>query len=144
FLWQLVPPRLVRTMPGWLPFVLMIATVVLRVVVAFLLGPVVERVLFYDDFRAWVDSRVGTRRLGGTPGWIILLTPLFGVALVIGYSLCLRDRLGLYDGRRRIRRELGVADLLRFVASGVGAVVLSWLVEAGLSAVGLVRRGTLS
>ena len=143
FLWQLVPPRLVRTLPGWLPFVLMIATVVLMVVVAFLLGPVVERVLFYGDFRAWVDSRVGTGRLGGTPGWIILLTPLFGVALVIGFNLGLRHRLGLYDGRRRTRTQLAVADLLRFVATGVAAVGLAALVGAGLSAVGLDLRGTL-
>jgi phosphate transport system permease protein len=141
FVWQLLPPRLAQGVPTWLPFTLMLGAVLLMVTVAFLLGPVMERLLFYGDFRAWVDSRVGTGRLGATPGWILLLTPLAAVALVMGFNFGLRHRIPLFDGRRRSRIQLAVADLVRFLATGLMAIALAALMGAALSAVGLDLRG---
>lgn len=143
FLWQLVPPRLAQGLPTWLPFVLMMLGVVLMVCVAFLLGPVVERLMFYGDFRAWVDSRLGTGALGATPGWILLLTPLNAVALVLGFNLWLRHHIPLFDGRRRSRMQLAIADLVRFGVTAVLAVLMAAMVGAALSLVGLDLRGRI-
>ena len=141
FIWQLLPPRTAQGAPVWLPFALMMLAVILMGMLAFVLGPFVERVLFYGDFRAWVDSRVGTGLLGAMPGWILILTPLVAVALVLSFNLWLRHRLPLFDGRRRTRMQLAIADLGRFAITAVLSVALAVLLGALASAIGLDLRG---
>ncbi len=166
FLWQLVPPRVAQGIPSWLTFAMMLAAVVLMVLLSFGLGPVLERALFYGDFRAWLDQRVGRGtpsfselaavasehglgRMSGmilghaTPGWMLLLTPVCAVALVLFFNLQLRHRLAIFDGRRRTRGQLAVADLVRFAMIGVLSVSLAALLGAMLNLAGFDLRGNI-
>lgn len=70
-LWQLLPRRFATRHDRWrIVFVLVAIAIGAWLSIAF--GPVLERVLFAGDMRAWLDGQVGT----GTGGWMLLLFPL--------------------------------------------------------------------
>ena len=130
----------------FMPFVVMGTLVIAGVLIGLSAGPLFADVLFGGDLRAWLrgapEGWVASlwAPLQALPGWVLLLTPLFAVALVIAFNLYLRQRLGLFDGRHRTRTQLAAADLARFALTAVAAVVLAVGVGSLLSAVGLDLR----
>jgi phosphate transport system permease protein len=142
---------------GYMPFVVMAELVVASVLVGLAMGPVFEALFFGGDLKAWlrgdeagwvasIASEQGALAflpdsMTALPGWVLLLTPLFVVFLVLGFNLYVRDRLAMFDGRTRSRRQLAVADLIRFAVVGVLGVALATVVGSLTSLVGWDLRG---
>jgi phosphate transport system permease protein len=138
FIWQILPPQLTRSLPGWLPFAMMVILVTLSLLLGFALGPVLEDILFYGDFKGWVDIN---RHVGNAvPGWICLLTPLFTVALILIFNMYLRRRIPLFNGGGT-RLKIAVVDLCRFAATGVVAFGLAYLLGLIFNQIGWDLRG---
>ena len=126
-LWQLLP-REVGTRFENLRLVAVLAVLVVGAVASWQTGPLVERMVFAGDFKAWLDGRVGS----GVAGWSLLLLPLS--AVLVGWAN-VRWGEGLLRSRGRnwTLTRLGLLDLGRFLLSAVAAVmvtlVLSWLIS---------------
>ncbi|MCC5794573.1 MAG: ABC transporter permease subunit, partial [Chromatiales bacterium] len=136
FVWQSLPPPLVRRLDGLPKFLLMGAVIGITVVVARQLGPVFERALFYGDFKAWTTGDIGT----GTPFMAIILLPL----AYLGVSGLFRRAYGhrLRDWLRGLPREqAGRADALRWVLLLLVAVLASLSVASLLTLAGYDPRG---
>jgi len=137
-LWQFVPTGR-RNGLGGLRFAL-IALVALPagVLAACWLAPMVERLLFLGDFRAWLDGRGGS----GFGGWVLALLPLSG----IGAGILATRVTGPWLRRRSqgwSQRQAAVAGLATF-ALGVGlAVAIAVAAAMFFDALRLDTRGGL-
>ncbi len=138
YIWQLLPTHLTLRLPGWSKFGVLLVLVLLMLWAAFLAGPWVERWVFYGDFKGWLDRRVGR----ATPGWAILLSPLFLIAVVLSFRRWVKPRLPV-PGIDRGRLRFGVGELLRNFALLAVAVSLATLAGSILSAAGFDLRGHL-
>jgi phosphate transport system permease protein len=96
-------------------------------------GPVVERLVFGGDFRAWLEQRTGT----GTPLWLVFLWP---AALLIGLPAKRRLTRGLAS---RWGRSPGLVELSAAVLYTAGTVVVAGVAAAGLTRIGWDLRGPL-
>jgi ABC-type amino acid transport system permease subunit len=95
-----------------------------------------ESLLFYGDFKAWVNGDLGT----GTPFMFLLLLPL----CYLGSSWALERAAGA--GIRARQRSLpktaaGVLDLGRWTTLLLAGAVLSYLAARGLTVAGFDPRG---
>jgi phosphate transport system permease protein len=136
YVWQVLPTHLTLRLPGWARFGVLLALVVLMLWVSFRTGPWVERWVFYGDFKGWLDRRVGR----ATPGWAVMLSPLFLVAVVLSFNRWVKPRLPAPEiGRGRLR--FGIGESLRSVALFAIAVSLATLTGWILSAAGFDLRG---
>ena len=130
----------------YMPFVVMTELVVASILVGLAIGPLFELLFFGGGLRDWLLGRpqgwvaAMPESLRAVPGWLMLLTPVFIVALVICFNLYVRNRLAWFDGRTRSRTQLAVADLLRFAVVGVAAITLAAVVGGALSLIGLDLR----
>ena len=106
------------------------------VLLAFAVGPSVERALFAGDFKLWLTGNVGD----GTGGWMLLLLPLSAIAVTLTgarVTLKLAERL---PGNTSLSAE--AIGLVRFVAGTIAMVALAWGVSSALTAAGLDPRGS--
>ncbi|HEV7298113.1 MAG TPA: hypothetical protein VGN72_02030 [Tepidisphaeraceae bacterium] len=148
FIWQGLPPHTTRSLPGWIPFAAMLGLVVFSLWFSFQIGPTVESILFFGDFRGWVGYIPGRAVPGvpvspfasAIPGWIVLLSPLFAVGLVILFNLYVRRHLSLYNASTS-RATITIADITRFALTGLIAVALAYVVGAMFNAIGWDLRG---
>jgi phosphate transport system permease protein len=134
-LWQLLPQPAVLRLAGLPRFVGMAVAILAGLVLAGWLGPVVERVLWAGDIRAWLDGQVGD----AAGGWILVTLPLAFVAVALA------NRRFLAPLVRRVsedwsRSRAACTDLVLFVVT-LGVVIgLSRLLADGVGAVGLDAR----
>ncbi len=142
FIWQTLPPHLVRAAPPWVPFTTMLLVVIGAMGLSWAIGPVIEEILFFGDIRGWLGGRVGRGALGAAPGWMMLLTPAIAVGLVLTFNAYIRPRVPLFQGARG-RAALAAADLARFVVTGILAVGIAFVIGAAFSAIGWDLRGSL-
>lgn len=146
YVWQLLPPRITLPLANWRPL-FMLLPVVVGVSAAFALGPVVEKVLFAGDFKAWLswmpnETGGGDPRIqGSVGGWMLLGLPLsiFVVAVVTGRLVNPYIR---QLSRRLDRTALAAADFIKFLGAALSALVLAWLGSCVLNAWGLDPRGS--
>lgn len=134
-IWQTLPPALAIRIPAIVRFAIMIAVSILIGIVTYMLGPTLEKILFYGDIRGWLAGRVGT----GTPGWVVLLAPLISVALVFIYNGYIR-RMVVAKVANRSRSFQGAVDLARFAAIAVVAIGIAVLIGLLLTALGFDLR----
>lgn len=132
--WQLLPPRTTLACPAWLKFVLMTLGTVIAAWVSWIAAPAIEWAIFKvvgksPSFKDWLANSPGS---DGTPGWAIILLPLFAVGLTMGWNLWIRPRLSVYQNQHR-RLALGIVELSRFIGIALVAVVLSLLIGKGCS-----------
>jgi len=127
-LWQLLPQRVSLTLSRWrFPFIF--ATLPVGVLISIYVGPIVERLLFAGDLRAWLDNQAGT----GIGGWIVMLLPMSAlvVAIVVSRQInpFLRSRL-----RGASRGRWAVVELFKFLlatcATLGAAVAVGWLLDS--------------
>lgn len=121
FLWQALPPHITRAMPRALTFVIMVIVVFTSAWLCFIAGPVLERVLFYGDFKGWVGKRIGN----GVPGWVILLTPIFTVILSLIFNLYIRRMIPFYRDASGGRVATVLIDLGRFAITAFIALSIA-------------------
>ena len=136
FVWQLLPPAITRPVPGAVKFLILLALCIASFGLAMALGPVIERVLFYGNFKGWLTRSVGT----GTPGWVVLLTPLFWVTLTVMYNVYYKSRMSIYHGAVTASR-LGLFEAGRIAVTGAVAIGAALLIGMALTAMGVDLRG---
>jgi phosphate transport system permease protein len=137
YLGQLLPRRTARSLDRWRLPVCAVLAVPLGIALAFVAGPVVERLLFEGDVKAWLDGQVGT----GTGGWMLILLPASAVAVIVLNARWVNPRV-LTAASRWTRAQEGRFELVRFAISGAAAVGLALAVSWGLSALGADPRGS--
>lgn len=119
YIFQMLPEELTRRIGGLGKLVLIAWIMGFWLWVSFQMGPLVERVFFSGDFKAW---------LGGGPGGIflplsLLLLPAgtIACALTVGKHLWPRSKGGLGEAGRAFS-----VLLLGGIASTLGAWILDW------------------
>jgi phosphate transport system permease protein len=135
YLWQLLPARTTLRLSPW-RLVIIAATLPIGVLLAWLVGPAVERACFAGNILLWLDGQVG----GAMGGWLFLALPV--AALIV---VALGDRT-LEPWLRRVgapwgRQRWAAAEALRFLTSGIAAVGVAALLAGVLTALGLDPRG---
>jgi phosphate transport system permease protein len=137
YLWQLLPRPLTLRLSG-LRFPLICVALPLGIVAGTMLGPLVERLLFAGDVKAWLDGRQGS----AAGGWFLLLLPLAGLltAFVMGTRVNPWFRT-VTAGLERHR--VAVLDIVRFIAGVVFAAGLALVFALVLTGIGMDPRGGL-
>jgi phosphate transport system permease protein len=138
YLWQLLPQGVSLRLSGWPRFALIASAFPLGLVLASLLAPALEQVLFAGSFVTWLDGHVGS----AAGGWFIFLLP--ATALVV--AIVVARVLGPWVRAVSVnwdRRACACADLGKFLAGTTAAIVLAGGLALGLSALGADPRGSL-
>ncbi|MEM6454573.1 MAG: ABC transporter permease subunit [Acidobacteriota bacterium] len=145
YVWQLLPARTtIRYRDYRIASVAGIA-LPLGVGAAFVVGPLLEGMLFSGDLKGWLawdgDPTRADRFANATGGWMMLMLPLAAlfVAWLRGKVVkpVLRRRGGGLD-----RRGFALLDLGAFAGSALAAFVLAFAFSAILNALGFDPRGS--
>jgi phosphate transport system permease protein len=137
YVWQLLPQKLgLRLMR--LRFLFILAVLPLGIAGALVLGPVLERLFFQGDYKAWLTGQAG----GAASGWAFLLLPFSALGVLTLFSQTVNPRL-----RRKTAewsRSVNTAvDLGKFLV-GVGLTfAVAFPAGAILSSLGWDARGTI-
>jgi phosphate transport system permease protein len=135
YLWQLLPQQWTLMAARW-RFWWTCSVLPLGVWAGLKSGPMLEKVLFGGDLRAWLDGQL-PNPIGG---WVVLLTPLCGVSV----ALLMTQRLNYW--LRRIghgwnRTIWAWVDFAKFLLGVWATLVLAWLLGWGLASLGFDPRG---
>lgn len=137
YLWQFLPRGWAALMSRARMVVILIE-VPIGFAVAWLLGPVVNEILFAGDLRLWLDGQRG----GAAGGWFVLFLPVAAVFVLV--VLTTQGNAWL----RRAAREWGQAkaasfDLTRFLLGSLLSVLLAATLAFAFSSLGLDPRGSI-
>ncbi len=137
YLWQILPQN---KQIGWARFRLfcMAGMLVFGVLLGFILGPLIEKLLYGGDIISWLGGQTGT----GTGGWMFILLP--SSCLLVGFltTRVVTPRLVPFYGNRP-KSKVATLELYKFLAGTLVALLLAWLVSFVLSeGVGFDPRGT--
>ena len=135
YLWQLLPVKTALRLDGIPKFLLMFVVIGLSLYVAYLAGPLFERVFFYGDLKAWTNG-LGS----GLPFVALLGYPLAILATTYGFRRFYGESWRLYL-RELPKQQAGLVDLLRWLVVLVVAALLSFGCAALLQGVGYDPRG---
>lgn len=136
YLFQLMPVHSYVRLTRFRFYLLLILALPAGIWLAGVAGPVLERLLFAGNIKAWLDGQIGT----GTGGWFIMFLPVSAVTLVFLYGFkinpWLRSKTANYT-----RFQSGVVEFSKFLAGGAAAIALAWLLASLLTAIGFDSRG---
>ncbi len=136
YLWQLMPPPLALRLEGVPKFSLMGAVVAGAFYVAYLLGPLFERLFFGGNIQAWLNGDVG----GPAPFLFLAILPLTAIVVSWTASRFFGQRVGNYLRHLRMPYS-AMMDMVRWLAVASITAVLAWLLAEGMAAAGLDPRG---
>ncbi|MEW6742604.1 MAG: ABC transporter permease subunit [Planctomycetota bacterium] len=135
-LWQLLPSQLSMRLRSWRPL-FMALTLPVALLVAALLGPSLESLLFAGDIRLWADGQAGT----GVGAWLLLLVPLTAIVTASVLARLVNPWLRRWSAGWS-RTQTAVASLVKFAIVTVVTVGLASLLAILLDGAGLDPRGT--
>jgi phosphate transport system permease protein len=134
-LWQLLSHTLSAKL-GWLRLPGMLFMLWVGFKLSIWSGPAIERLFFLGDIKLWLSTREGA----ATGGWMFLLVPLCGVAVIMANARWITPAMKVrFASASRLTYVL--TDLVRFFLSAALAFVLAWALGALFSALGLDARG---
>lgn len=138
YAWQLLPePVALRFSP--LRLVFMILVFPIGVALAFIVGPVLESLLFAGNARLWLDGQIG----GSFGGWLVLMLPLSGLIVGIFFTRVVGPRFRQmaldWDARKA-----SICDLLRLGAACLITLAIAALAAGTLTVAGVDVRGDTS
>jgi len=138
YLWQLLP-RNFASRRGARPVVVLLLAVGARAAWAGgNLGGVLEDLLFFGDFKAWLDGRVGD----GSPGISLVAWPAIFFAILWFDRRFVSDRIAAVR-HRSSQSELAVIEFVKFVILFGASILLAWLAGEAGAALGFDLRGEL-
>jgi len=137
YLWQLLPRKVSLALARW-RFLFIGLCLPAGLGGAALLGPVLERLLFAGDLRAWLDGRAGS----SAGCWGYLLLPLCAVATVVFMGQVVNPRLRRYIAALS-RGPAALLVLAKFVAGAALTLALAWVLASLLQGLGFDPRGSL-
>lgn len=136
YLFQMLPIDKFVQLSRFRFFMILCLALPAGILLAGVVGPVLENLLFAGDLKAWLDGQTGT----GTGGWFLLFLPLTSCLVALLYGLYvkpwLRAKTGSYS---RL-----VAGLSEFAKFGCGLVIVmgtSWIFATLLTSAGIDVRG---
>ena len=136
YAWQSIPVKAQLKLEGIPKFLFMAATILAFGFVAYKLGPLFERALFYGDFKQWVNGDVGT----GMPFMFLV-----GFPLCFAIVACVFGRFYGHTWRGKLRDigrdKAGRYDALRWVVFLAIAAFLAWGLAGILTLAGYDPRG---
>ncbi|MDZ7641280.1 MAG: hypothetical protein U5J62_04545 [Desulfurivibrio sp.] len=136
YLFQLLPVELFVRLSRWRFYMLFFLAMPVGVLLAGLVGPLLETVLFAGDIMAWLAGRVGS----GIGGWFLMFVPLAALAVVFGVTTWvnpwLRERTFHLN-----RLQAGLLEVAKMVVGMAAVVLLAWLAAWLLTAIGFDSRG---
>jgi phosphate transport system permease protein len=138
FLWQMLPVQTALKLDGLPKFGFMVVMVILSGMVAYPLGPLFEKALFYGDFKAWTGGNIGT----GTPFMFLILLPLSYMTAAYFFRQFFghhyKELISQMD-----RPAAGRIDMVRWLVLLVVAMILSVAVASLLTLLGFDPRGSV-
>ncbi len=147
-LWQMLPSHVRKRTSAWQHMVMVLLTCGVGVVIAWAIGPSLERVLFAPpegvaqgvpvDIRRWLASEYGQ----AWPGWFVVLVAPVAIILTVLQSMFLGRRI---DRAVSGQTDLAIAGvmLVRFFAMLVLVLVLSLGLAHILQALGFDPRNSI-
>jgi phosphate transport system permease protein len=138
FVWQFLPVYLARAVPGKVQFAILLALILAAGWLSFLLGPTVEWLLFSGDIKGWLGGRIGT----ATPGWAILLTPVFLLLCGAAFNRWVKRSLASFRAEAR-PLMLAAVDLMIILILFLIAASAATLAGSLLGSFGWDLRGSL-
>lgn len=136
FLWQTLPMDVVLKLDGLPKLFIMFVVIGAALYLAYANGANFESLLFYGDFKAWVNGDMGT----GTPFMFILLLPLG--YLLASWVLERTAGPGLRARQRGLAKTTaGALDFGRWAGLLLAGAALSYLTASALTAAGFDPRG---
>lgn len=119
YLWQLLPAQ---SLQRWdrLRWAGVTAAAAAGVALAFAVGPVVEKLLFAGDIKAWLSGRTGS----GTGGWMFLLLPSTALLAVV----LLTSRINPILSRRYAgwpTARVAAAELVKYLVAAAAVLAVS-------------------
>lgn len=136
YLWQLLPPKTGIRLSKFRFFVILLLAIPAGVAAGWVLGPLVERLLFAGDLRAWLDGQIGT----AVGGWMLLFIPLSGVAAAFFMARTVNPWIRNISAGWT-RTQSAAADFLKFVLSVVLTVGLALAISFLLTSLRFDPRG---
>ncbi len=133
--WQILPVAMRSRLASGRFAVVALVALPLGLATSWAAAPVVERLLFEGDVRAWLDGRGS-----GFGGWVVATLPLAAIATVwlvgVAVNPWLRQIAAGWS-----RSGAAVVSLGVVVGSGVAAVLLAMFAASFFSSLGLETRG---
>ncbi len=138
YLWQLLPQRLALRFQGIPKFLIINLIVAGAFYAAYIIGPFFEKLFFAGDFKAWLNSDVGSP----APLLFLMVAPAMALLVVWISSQLFGRRFVLYI-RRLSMPYSALLDLLRFL--GLAAVTAggAYALAQVLAYAGVDPRGTV-
>ena len=119
YIWQLIPAATTRRLSRFrLPIVFL--TLPVSIAIAAVLGPLAERTLFAGDIMSWLDGQRGS----GFGGWLLLLIPVCGVAVIFAIARGTGTRFRTAS-MTASRSRLAWMDMGRFAVGGLVTLSLA-------------------
>ncbi len=138
YAWQLMPERIgLRLEPMRLVF--MMIAFPIGIAIAFIVGPILESLLFAGDSVLWLDGQIGS----AFGGWLVLMLPISGLIVGLFYSRVIGPRF-----RQKAldwdARETSIRDLLRLGSACLITLAIACGVAGLLTLIGADCRGSSS
>lgn len=99
-------------------------------------GPLLERLLFAGDLKAWLDGQTGT----GTGGWFLLFLPLSSCLVALFYGLYINPWVRMKTSNYS-RFVVGLSEFAKFGCGLLIVLGISWAFALMLTAMGIDVRG---
>ncbi len=138
YLWQLLPRHVAIRLEGGPVVALLFVVVTGAAWLGGSMGGVVEDLLFFGDFKAWLDGRVGD----GAPGIALVLWPALFFGLLWFDRRFVSDRLAAAR-QGSGQSGLAVVELVKFLVIFGASILLAWLAGETGTALGFDLRGEL-
>jgi phosphate transport system permease protein len=143
YFWQLLPVKWTRRRNKWKPLFFVLPGVA-GVLIAWIMGPAIEKLFFYGDFKSWVSwdpgMASGDRFLSTVGGWMFLCLPLAALITALLNARYVTPRVRDASSVME-RRSMALIDISRFGGLIVVTVCLAWLFSLGLDRLGFEIRG---
>lgn len=132
-LWQLLPQHLVIRWQNGPKLLLMFIMVAIAIYCTRLFGPWIEDVLFYGNFKAWLNRDIG----GAEPFLFMVLLPLVFFLSSVFFSRLIRN----YIERPTSGKASYFFDLARWIVISGLSILLAYEIARFLSFLGFDARG---
>jgi len=138
YLWQTLPPPIGLRLEGFPKLLAILGTVCLSLYAAYRLGPSFEKLFFGGNFRTWLTGESGS----ATPFLFLVTLPVMCALVAFAASRLYGVRFNRHLKTLRMPHS-ALLDMARWLGIIVASAILSYVLAAILSQLGMDPRGSL-
>lgn len=138
YAWQILPRRITTRIEKRWQVVLLLAVVGASLWFGVRVANLFERVVFYGDFKGWLDGRIGS----GVPGIAIVVWPFLFVAFLVADRTKISDVVGRFMAGRSQSITASI-EAVKFMALVLLSILCAWGIGTIFAALGFDLRGEL-